>query len=154
MKRISLLVIAFALAANAFDSTATSNDAARDAHRARIEAAITARDYDAWKAEREAYGARGQASQRVTRENFETFARMNEAMREGRTDEAAALRKELGLGQGNGAGMGQGKGARGERMGTGAGLGSGKGAGMGAGRGQGKRNGGGMGQGGGAGCRR
>lgn len=148
MKRIALLVIAFALAANAFDSTAT--DATFDAHRARIDAAITARDYDAWKAEREAYGARGQASQRVTRENFETFARMNEAMRAGRTDEAAALRKELGLGQGNGTGMGQGNGARGERMGTGAGQGSGKGA----GRGQGKRNGGGMGQGGGAGCRR
>lgn len=148
MKRIALLVIAFALAANAFDSTAT--DATRDAHRARIDAAITARDYDAWKAEREAYGARGQASQRVTRENFETFARMNEAMRAGRTDEATALRKELGLGLGNGTGMGQGNGARGQRMGNGAG----QGAGQGAGRGQGKRNGGGMGQGGGAGCRR
>ena len=135
MKRISLLVLALSLAATAFDSTAT--DATRDAHRARIEAAITARDYDAWKAEREAYGARGQASQRVTRENFETFARMNEAVRAGRTDEAAALRNELGLGQGKGAGMGQGKGMRGERMG--------KGAGKGAGAGQGKRNGGGMG---------
>lgn len=129
MKRIALVLILSALAttaANAFDST--SVNASRDDHRARMEKAIEARDYDAWKAERESWGAKGQAGQKVTKENFETFAKMHEAMKAGRTDEAAALRQQLGLGQGKGG------------MGSGNGMGNGKGGkhGQGAGQGQGK----------------
>lgn len=122
MKRIALILVLSALAANAADSTSVAGS--RTEHRARMEQAISARDYDAWKAERDAWGAKGQAGQKVTRENFETFAKMHDAMKAGRTDEAAALRKELGLGQGGmgkGMGNGQGKGA-GRSMGAGNGA--------------------------------
>ena len=131
MKRIALILVLSALAANAADSTSVAGS--RTDHRARMEQAISARDYDAWKAERESWGAKGQAGQKVTRENFETFAKMHDAMKAGRTDEAAALRKELGMGQGRmgqGMGNGQGKGA-----GRGMGAGSGNGQGMGGGQG-------------------
>jgi len=135
MKRFALVLILAAFAANAADST--SVNPAFTEHRARIEKAIDARDYDAWKAEREYWGAKGQAGQKVTKENFETFARMHEAMKAGRTDEAATLRKQLGLGAGNG-GMGAGKG-----MGQGncAKHGQGKGMGQGGGHGQSGMNG-------------
>ena len=130
MKRIALALILSALATSAFaaDSTAVSS---RDAHRARMETAIAAQDYDAWKAERDAWGAKGMAGDKVTRENFGTFVKMHEAMKAGRTDEAAALRQQLGLGQGKGMGMG-----------NGAGKGNGQGAGNGKGQGGGHGNGG------------
>lgn len=133
MKRIALVLILSALAATASDST--SVDASRDAHRARMEKAVESRDYDAWKAESEAWGAKGQASQKVTKDNFETFAKLHEAVKAGRTDEAAALRKELGMGEGKGAmggGQGQGKCAK-----HGNGMGGGQGKGHGGNGGQG-----------------
>jgi len=125
MKRIGLILILSALAANAADSTAVGST--RDEHRARMAAAIEARDYDAWKAERDAWGARGQAGQKVTKENFETFARLHEAVKAGRTEDAAALRQQLGLGEGKGTGNGQCLGKRGGKHGQGAGAGTGKG---------------------------
>lgn len=128
MKRIGLVLLLSALAANAADSTAVGST--RDDHRARMAKAIEARDYDAWKAERDAWGAKGQAGQKVTRENFESFARLHEAVKAGRTDEAAALRQQLGLGpragMAAGNGMGQG-GKRGNGNGQGAGKGNGQG---------------------------
>ena len=127
MKRIVLALLLAGIAVNAADSTATT--ASRDAHRARIEQAIANRDYDAWKAERESWGAKGKAGDKVTRENFETFAKMHEAMKAGRTDEAATLRQQLGLGNGKGMhqgqGMGQGKGRHGQGGGNGQGKGHG-----------------------------
>lgn len=134
MKRIALILVLSALAANAADSTSVASS--RLEHRARMQNAISARDYDAWKAERDSWGARGLAGQKVTRENFETFARMHDAMVAGRTEEASALRRQLGLDQ--------------TRMGRGMGNGQGKGA----GRGMGAGNGNGMGMGGGQGCPR
>ncbi len=142
MKRIALLLIVSAIAARAADSTAVGST--RDEHRARMVSAIEARDYDAWKAERDAWGAKGQAGQKVTKENFETFVRLHEAVQAGRTDEAAALRTQLGLGAGAG-GMGAGKAnCRGGKGGQGGHGGQGKGAMAGSGSGAGT----------GAGCRR
>lgn len=126
MKRIGLILILSALAANAADSTAVGNT--RDDHRARMVKAIEARDYDAWKAERDAWGGRGQAGQNVTRENFESFARLHEAVKAGRTDEAAVLRQQLGLGPRAGMAAGNGKGGKqGRGNGNGAGMGNGQG---------------------------
>lgn len=132
MKRIGLILILSALAANAADSTAVGNT--RDDHRARMAKAIEARDFDAWKAERDAWGGRGQARQNVTRENFESFARLHEAVKAGRTDEATALRQQLGLGPRAGMAAGNGKGQGGKQ-----GRGNGQGAGRGNGNGQGCR---------------
>lgn len=131
MKRIALVLVLSALAASAADSTSVASS--RLEHRARMQKAIAARDYDAWKAERDSWGARGQAGQKVTRGNFETFAKMHDAMAAGRTEEATALRKQLGLdpaGMGRAMGDGQGKGAR-----RGMGAGNGNGRGMGGGQG-------------------
>ncbi len=133
MKRIALVLILGALAANAADSTTVAPS--QDEHRARIERAIANRDYQAWKAERESWGAKGRAGDVVTPENFETFAKMHEAAKAGRTEEAATLRQELGLGNRSGKGMkhgamGQG-GGMGPKDGTGAGAGQGKGKGRG-----------------------
>jgi hypothetical protein len=149
MKKLILILAIFVMSAFAADTTGTV-----DAHRQKIDAAVAARDYDAWKAEHDAY-AKGNGGAKVTRENFETFAKMHEAQSAGRTDEAAALRTELGMGQGKGAGKGQGQG-----QGKGAGKGQGQGQGMqgcqksagtqcakGQGGGAGKGNGGGKGQG-------
>lgn len=131
MKRIALVLILGALAANAADSTSVAPS--QDEHRARIERAIADRDYQAWKAERESWGAKGRAGEVVTPENFETFARMHEAMKAGRTDEAATLRQQLGLGNGSGKGMKHG--AMGQGQGGGMGAKNGMGNGQGKGRG-------------------
>lgn len=114
------------------------------AHQAKIDAAVSARDYDAWKAEHDAF-SQGKGGAKVTRENFETFAKMREAQAAGRTEEAQTLRTELGMGQGKGQGMkgaGQGKGQCAKAGQASAGCAKGQGM---KGAGQGK---------GGAGCRR
>lgn len=141
MKRIALVLILSALAATAATaSDSTTVTPSRDDHRARMEKAIESRDYEGWKAEREAWGAKGQAGQKVTKENFESFAKMHDAMKAGRTDEAAALRKELGLVEGKGMGGGQGKGMC-AKHGNGMGGGQGQGNGQGAGKGHGGKGG-------------
>lgn len=139
MKHLTWILMLAALSVRAADSTVISD---RDAHRARIEAAIAARDYQAWKTEHDAWGGKGRAGDKVTAENFATYAQMHEAMRSGNTAEAARLRSELGLPMG--------KGARGEGMGQarmGAGNGDRAGCKGGQGGGQGKGH-------GGKGCRR
>lgn len=140
MKKL-LLLLSLSVA-TAF--AAPVDSASMAAHQAKIDAAVTARDYDAWKAEHDAF-SQGKGGAKVTRENFETFAKMREAQAAGRTEEAQMLRTELGMGQGQGQGMkgaGQGKGQC-AKVGQ-ASAGCAKGQGM-KGAGQGK---------GGAGCRR
>lgn len=131
MKKI---LLALTLAA-ATGFAATTDSVAMAAHRQKIDAAVSARDYDAWKAEHDAF-SQGKGGAKVTRENFETYAKMREAQAAGRTEEAQVLRTELGMGQGKGAGKGQGmhagKGngqcAKGQGMkGQGVGNGAGKG---------------------------
>jgi len=139
VKKLILLLTLSVMSAFAADTTGTV-----DAHRQKIDAAVAARDYDAWKAEHDAY-AKGNGGAKVTRENFETFAKMHEAQSAGRTDEAAALRTELGMGQGKGAGKGQGQG-KGQGM-QGCQKSAGTQCAKGQGGGAGKGNGGGKGQG-------
>ena len=61
-------------------------------------------DYNAWK---ELMNGRGRVTQVVNKDNFAKFANMHKLMLEGKKDEAAKIRAELGLGlrQGNGAKM-------------------------------------------------
>lgn len=128
MKKLLLLLTVSV--ATAFAAPADSASLAT--HRAKIDAAVAAGDYDAWKAEHDAF-SQGKGAAKVTRENFPTYAKMREAQAAGRTEEAATLRTQLGMGQGQGAGKGQGM-----RVGQGNGQ-CAKGQGMkGAGAGQGK----------------
>jgi hypothetical protein len=53
-------------------------------------------NYEAWK---ELMGDRGRITQVVTKDNFDTFVKMHEAMEDGDYEKAAEYRKELGLGQ-------------------------------------------------------
>jgi hypothetical protein len=72
-------------------------------------------DYAAWK---KLMGDKG-ATRVVTQENFSKFTEMHNLMVEGKTDEAAKIREELGLGNGQGhrenrgEGKGQGQGRNG-----------------------------------------
>jgi len=129
-----LLVLLSLSVATAFAAPADSASLAN--HHAKIDAAVAARDYDAWKAEHDAF-SQGKGGATITRENFETYAKMREAQAAGRIEEAQALRTQLGMGKGHGmrAGQGNAQCAKGQAM---------KGSGN-AGQGQGKH---------GAGCRR
>lgn len=64
--------------------------------------AFESNDYAAWKNQ---MGNRG-ATRVVTEQNFARFTQMHNLMLEGKTDEANAIRTELGLGQGGGRGQG------------------------------------------------
>ena len=131
MKKLLLVLTLSVMSAHAADSAATY-----DAHRQKVDAAIAAGDYDAWKVEHDAY-SNGKGGAKITRENFATFAKMHQAQAAGRTEEAAALKTELGIGQGAGKGKGQAmqgcqkvagtQCAKGQGMGKGAGKGSGNG---------------------------
>jgi len=70
-------------------------------------------DYNAWK---ELMNGRGRITQVVNKDNFAKFAKAHKLMLEGKKDEAAKIRTELGLGLRNGSGKGNG-------LGTGAGMG-------------------------------
>lgn len=63
-----------------------------------IEKAIEENDYNAWK---ELVGEKGIAN-KITEENFAKFAEAHRLMEEGKTEEANAIRAELGLGTGRG----------------------------------------------------
>ncbi|PIP27604.1 MAG: hypothetical protein COX30_00900 [Candidatus Moranbacteria bacterium CG23_combo_of_CG06-09_8_20_14_all_39_10] len=69
-----------------------------------MEDAFESNNYVAWKGQ---MGDRG-ATRKVNEQNFARFAEMHELMEDGKTDEANAIRAELGLGQGNGNGQGKG----------------------------------------------
>lgn len=147
MKRLFTLIALSASLALAQTST-THTQAEIDAHRAKIEQAITARDYAAWKAEHEAFNPGDtRLSGKITAENFDKFAQMREARQKGDMATARQLREELGIsGGGNGMGQGKGKG-QGQGMGKGQGSQSGNCTGSGSQhRGQGKGQGKGMGR--------
>jgi len=139
MKKLLLLLTVSV--ATAFSAPADSASLAN--HHAKIDAAVAARDYDAWKAEHDAF-SQGKGGAKVTRENFETYAKMREAQAAGRTDEAQALRTQLGMGQGAGKGQGMHSGQGNGQCAKGQGM-KGAGAGQGKGQGQGQH---------GAGCKR
>lgn len=61
-------------------------------------------DYAAWK---EQMQGRGRVSEVINEGNFARFSEMRRLMLEGRTEEAAKIRTELGLGQGQGRGQGR-----------------------------------------------
>ena len=133
-----LATIAIAAALVGAQTTTAPSQADIDAHRAKIEQAIQTRDYAPWKAEHDAWMPNDtRLSGKVTAENFDKFAQMYEARKNGDMATAQKLRAELGIepggkgkgmGQGAGQGMGQGKGAnRGSGNCTGSGSGAGKG---------------------------
>jgi hypothetical protein len=64
-------------------------------------------DYNAWK---ENMQGRGRVTQVVNESNFAKFAEMHKLMLEGKTEEANAIRTELGLGLQDGSGQNQGMG--------------------------------------------
>lgn len=72
---------------------------------ATMEKAFAAGDYETWKS---LMSGRGRASQVVTKENFPKFVQARELASQGKTEEARALRQELGLGLGQGQGKGGG----------------------------------------------
>ena len=72
-----------------------------------MEKAFETKDFNAWKT---LMAGRGRATQVVNAQNFAQFAKAHELAEQGKTDEAAKIRAELGLGQRNGNGMGQGTG--------------------------------------------
>ncbi len=83
-----------------------------------MEKAFTSNDYTAWK---NLMQGRGRATTIVTKDNFAKFAQAHNLAEQGKTAEADAIRKELGLGLRNGSGAkdvpgferGQGMGHRG-----------------------------------------
>jgi|GEM_PF-2349994 len=136
MKNIfAILAISAALAGA--QTTTTHTQAEIDAHRAKIEQSITARDYTTWKAEHDAFkGADARLDGKVTAANFDKFAQMVEARKAGDMTKAQQLRTELGIqpggqgngqgkGQGQGKGMGKGNGGQANCNGTGTGTGTG-----------------------------
>jgi len=64
-------------------------------------------DYNAWK---ELMAGKGRVTQVVNAQNFSKFAEAHKLALEGKKDEAAKIRTELGLGLRNGSGQGQGQG--------------------------------------------
>jgi hypothetical protein len=72
-----------------------------------MEKAFENKDYNAWKT---LMAGRGRVSQVVNAENFAQFAEAHELAEQGKTDEANAIRTQLGLGLHKGSGMGKGAG--------------------------------------------
>ncbi len=73
-------------------------------------------DYNAWK---EQMNGRGRVSEAITEDNFGRFAEAHKLASEGRTEEAAAIREELGLGLRAENGNGHRRGNRGDGYGEG-----------------------------------
>lgn len=69
--------------------------------------AFESNDYASWK---ELMGNKGRVTQLINEENFSLFAEAHKLALEGKTDEAKAIREELGLGLRNGKGNDMGKG--------------------------------------------
>lgn len=69
--------------------------------------AFADRNYNAWK---ELMQGKGRVTQVVNQANFPKFAEAHQLALQGKTDQAAKIRAELGLGLKNGSGRGQGQG--------------------------------------------
>ena len=102
-----VIVVPQAVLAYKGDPTVKGPNYTEERHQA-MEKAFENRDYNAWKA---LMAGRGRASQLITADNFAKFAEAHELADQGKTEEAAKIRAELGLGQHSGSGMGQGMGA-------------------------------------------
>ena len=88
------------------DPTVKGPNYTEERHQAMTEA-FASENFQAWKS---LNNNRGRLSEVITQENFAQFAQAHQLMLEGKTDEAQALRTELGLGLHNGNGRGQGNG--------------------------------------------
>ena len=75
-------------------------------HRA-MEKAFETKDYTAWK---NLMQGRGRVTQVVSKDNFAKFTQAHELAEQGKLEEAAKIRQELGLGLRNGSGQGLGMG--------------------------------------------
>ncbi len=100
-------VLAFPKAAVAYrgDATVKGPNYTEERHTA-MEKAFETKDYTAWKN----LMGKGRVTQVVTQDNFAKFAEAHELSEAGKTQEAAAIRAELGLGLRNGSGQGTGMG--------------------------------------------
>ncbi|MFZ2025070.1 MAG: hypothetical protein WAV51_02220 [Microgenomates group bacterium] len=88
------------------DATVKGPNYTEERHTA-MEKAFETKDYTAWK---NLMQGRGRVIQVVTQDNFAKFAEAHELSEAGKTQEAAAIRAELGLGLQNGSGQGTGMG--------------------------------------------
>lgn len=77
--------------------------------------AFETKDYKAWK---ELMNDRGRVTQVINADNFARFAEAHNLAKEGKLEEAKAIRAELGLGLRDGKGKGQGFGDNGRRQGS------------------------------------
>lgn len=84
------------------DATVQGPNYTQERHEAMIKA-YTNKDYNAWKTLMNGKGV----ARRITADNFARFSEAHQLSLEGKTNEAAAIRAELGLGQQSGSGMGQ-----------------------------------------------
>ncbi|MFA5352186.1 MAG: hypothetical protein WC304_02805 [Candidatus Gracilibacteria bacterium] len=82
-----------------------------ETHRSAVEAAITAGDYDTWKAEVTKYDSNSPMLEKITADNFSKLQEMNTYR-----EKVQAIEKDLGIeGRGEGMGMGRGEGMMGGR---------------------------------------
>ncbi len=72
-----------------------------------MEKAFETKDYNTWKSLMQ---GKGRVTQVINQDNFAKFAQAHELAEAGKLEEAAAIRKELGLGLHNGSGQGMGMG--------------------------------------------
>jgi len=101
-------VLAFPKAAVAYrgDASVKGPNYTEERHEA-MEKAFETNDYTAWK---NLMQGQGRVTQVVNQSNFAKFAQAHELSEAGKTQEAAAIRTELGLGLHNGSGQGAGMG--------------------------------------------
>jgi hypothetical protein len=101
-------VLAFPKAAEAYrgDATVKGPNYTEERHTA-MEKAFETKDYATWKNLME---GKGRVTQVVTQDHFAKFAEAHELFEAGKTQEAVAIRAELGLGLRNGSGQGAGMG--------------------------------------------
>jgi hypothetical protein len=91
-----------------------------------VETAIDNNDYAAWKAAMENRPQPKAIEDLITTENFPTYVKMQNALKDGDVKTAQTLADELGISPGMGSGFGKGQG-RGESMGRGKGMRQGQG---------------------------
>ncbi len=78
---------------------------------AEMEKVMESKDYDAWVALMTQDGRTPGVVNKISKEDFPAFAQAYQLAHEGKTEEANAIRQELGLGQGERKGNGQGNGS-------------------------------------------
>jgi len=100
--------LAFPKTAEAYrgDITVKGPNYTEERHAA-MEKAFETNDYTAWKTLTQ---GQGRVTQVINQNNFAKFAQAHELAENGKTQEAAAIRAELGLGLHNGSGKGNGMG--------------------------------------------